>query len=1082
MKQRLLLLASIALLSFATNAWAVPQCSDGIDNDGDGRIDGLIELPLANGQTITVGGGNQTAVFEAVRNAIISKRFPYTAPVVGRGSQILRADHPLKGNHGDEGGTIHLPTMQAVCKVLGFRTYVSSSCRDGAGKCNYYSPQNNDMWRFVGSDFRVEGASYKTWLSNIVCRDRLAACSDGWDNDGDGRVDRLDPDCLTDLDNSERPKDPQCTSPNIVSEKEQCRNGLDDDLDGLTDVLDPGCWKTPGVPGSYDPTLNNESVATSECQDGIDNDKDGAKDHPADFSCISKLDHDETNVKSQCQDGTDNDADGAIDLNDFSCSNTQDNDEANPKSLCQDGIDNDGDGATDHPSDFSCSSKQDNDETNPKSQCQDGIDNDQDSLIDAADPGCPNKQSNNEAAATTQCQDKNDNDGDGATDFPNDFSCSSATDTDEANPKAQCQDGIDNDGDGATDLSDFSCSGKQDNDEANPKSQCQDGIDNDNDGLTDLEDPACQSNQGNQEAGATAQCNDGVDNDGDGATDFPQDFSCTARADNDETNQKAQCQDSIDNDGDGATDLSDFSCSGNQDNDEANPKSQCQDGVDNDGDGLTDLEDPGCETKQGNQESSATAQCNDGLDNDNDGASDFPNDFSCTSKADKDETNQKAQCQDSIDNDGDGVVDMSDFSCSSNQDNNESDPKASCQDGLDNDNDGVADSEDPGCDGSQDNDESNEMSALSLGVECLTTNTDGTSTGYFSYNNATVREIETAIGRTGGAVNEFSPGPRNLGQPYRFKPGLSKGSVAATFSGNTLTWTVRAPGNARVTATADTATTPKCAAVVPLADCRGFEAGKVRVKMGYQNPNAFPVVIPVGASNEFTSGQTDRGQPWEFLPGLNRGVFNLDLDSSTDGTVWKINGATSPRASSLPLCSGECVDTPTGSITGELDRIAIALADSVNDGANLLSASGATDGRAKANAAREQGNQSRATRAKRVSSLSREDRADIARARKLAAEYRERSRALLLQVPSVIQNCPDAPAFCQTVDRGPTINGLIGLYAEARNTTKRVVSRAYFRQTGRTNRNDPIIRRAIRLEEEGLAQLAKIPRFATDCN
>ena len=36
-------------------------------------------------------------------------------------------------------------------------------------------------------------------------------------------------------------------------------------------------------------------------------------------------------------------------------------------------------------------------------------------------------------------------------------------------------------------------------------------------------------------------------------------------------------------------------------------------------------------------------------------------------------------------------------------------------------------------------------------------------------------------------------------------------------------------------------------------------------------------------------------------------------------------------------------------------------------------------------------------------------------------------------------------------------------------------------ESGRTNRNDPIIKRALRLEEQGLAQLAKIPRFATEC-
>ncbi|MDO8530343.1 MAG: hypothetical protein Q7S10_02995 [bacterium] len=80
---------------------------------------------------------------------------------------------------------------------------------------------------------------------------------------------------------------------------------------------------------------------------------------------------------------------------------------------------------------------------------------------------------------TYQCSDGMDNDNDGATDYPNDFSCSSPTDNDETNPKAQCQDGMDNDNDNLTDYpQDPGCTSKQDNDEFNgavtcsTKSQC----------------------------------------------------------------------------------------------------------------------------------------------------------------------------------------------------------------------------------------------------------------------------------------------------------------------------------------------------------------------------------------------------------------------------------------------------------------------------------------------------------------------------------------------------------------------------------------------------------------------------------
>jgi hypothetical protein len=746
-------------------------------------------------------------------------------------------------------------------------------------------------------------------------------------------------------------------------------------------------------------------------------------------------------IPAQCADGIDNDGDGAVDLADFSCGGiATNNNESSPAAKCQDGADNDGDGAVDL-ADFSCGgNKQRNDEANPKSQCQDGLDNDGDGAVDTNDFSCGgNKQKN-----------------------------------DESNPKAQCQDGSDNDGDGATDLADFSCGGnKQKNDEANPKAQCQDGVDNDGDGATDLNDYSCDGlKQRNDESAPKAQCQDGLDNDSDGAIDTA-DFSCGGNNQkSDESNPKSQCQDGVDNDGDGAIDLSDFSCSSNQDNDETNPKSQCQDGIDNDGDGLIDTADPGCTNNQGNNEGGGTSQCQDGLDNDADGAVDFPADFSCTSKEDNDETNLKAQCQDSIDNDSDGAVDSNDFSCASRQDNDESDPKAECQDTLDNDSDGLIDLNDPGCGNSQDNKESDETSALTIGVECITQNTDGSSTAYFSYNNTTARDLEATVGSTTGtSVNEFSPGPRGLGQPSRFKPGLSKGTVPASFTGSELTWSVRVTGNAKVIAKASTATTPNCGAVQPTADCRGFDSGKLRIKMGYRNPNPFTIVLPVGALNEFTPGRIDRGQPYEFFSGLNTGVLNVDLDSAEDQTVWRLNGEASAIASKVPVCQGECVDTATGAITGELDRIAVDLADTVRDGANLLAASPLVKGDSPLAKGRRKTSKGTAA----------EDRADIQRSRKLATEYEVRSRALLLEVPAVIRNCPEAPAFCQTVDRGPTINALKELYAEARNSTKRIVSRAYFRQSGRTNRNDPIIKRALRLEEQGLAQLAKIPRFATEC-
>ncbi len=740
-----------------TTETAETQCSDGVDNDGDGARDALTTLLLGNNQSEFFGGNPDTV------------------------KSWVNVEAARRGIYIGTNDTMYLSQANAdiICKWRGFERGINLSCVHPDGRCGFTSPGDNVHWQWNGTGFTAQPArNDNRWLSSMTCTGRLSACRDGIDNDGDGRADLADTGCASADDNSEIPHDPACTGVNDPSEFEQCRDGADNDSDGLIDLADPGCSNAND---------DNEGDGTSQCQDRFDNDGDGAIDFPADFSCASSSDNDETNPRAQCQDGLDNDGDALTDNVDPGCSSNQDNNEGDGTTQCQDGIDNDGDSATDFPADFSCSSKADNDEANPKAACQDGIDNDNDGVTDNQDPGCANNQDNNEGDGTTQCQDGLDNDGDGATDFPADYSCSARTDNDETNPRAQCQDGIDNDADGLTDTldqgcssnqdnnegdrtsqcqdnldndgdgardfpADFSCSSKIDNDESNPKAACQDGADNDRDGLTDTLDPGCSSSQDNNEADGTTQCQDGVDNDLDGAQDFPADFSCSSATDNDEANPRSQCQDSLDNDNDGLADSADPGCANNQDNnegdkttqcqdgidndsdaaidfpldyscasktdnDEANPRSQCQDGLDNDNDGLTDIADPGCANNQDNNEGDRTTQCQDGIDNDTDNAIDFPADFGCSAKTDNDEANPKAACQDGVDNDSDSLTDLADPGCSNNQDNNEGDGTSQCQDGIDNDQDTAIDAADPGCSTQQDNNEGDNTTQCQDGID-----------------------------------------------------------------------------------------------------------------------------------------------------------------------------------------------------------------------------------------------------------------------------------------------------------------------------------------------------------------------------
>jgi cysteine-rich repeat protein len=227
---------------------------------------------------------------------------------------------------------------------------------------------------------------------------RFAACSDGNDNDGDGKIDYpADPGCSSTTDDSE--VDPPVNPPPSITY--QCNDGLDNDSDGKIDYpADPGCSST---------TDNDETDPTIpyQCNDGIDNDSDGKTDYPADPGCSAASDNDETDPVSpivyQCSDGIDNDSDGRIDYpEDPGC--TAWNDDSEGSSIlpqCNDGLDNDSDGKIDFPLDPDCISLTDNDESaaaeGEKLQCNDGLDNDSDGKIDfPADPGCASATDNSE--------------------------------------------------------------------------------------------------------------------------------------------------------------------------------------------------------------------------------------------------------------------------------------------------------------------------------------------------------------------------------------------------------------------------------------------------------------------------------------------------------------------------------------------------------------------------------------------------------------------------------------------------------------------------------------------------------------
>jgi uncharacterized repeat protein (TIGR01451 family) len=304
-------LAVILLMSGTTfqtpTAFAVEACRDGIDNDGDGKID----FPDDPGCPTPLDDDETDPYIEQCHDKIDND---------GDGLIDFLRDPGCGSSLDDNEGDDPLP----ACR--------NGRDDDGDGKTDYpddpgcSNPADNEEFSIIFDS----GGSGRGGGTTSGPRE---ACRDGIDNDGDGKIDfPNDPGCPTPLDNDET--DPV---------REQCRDGIDNDGDGLIDFLrDPGCGS------SLDDNEGDDPVAA--CRDGIDNDGDGKTDYPDDPGCSNPADNEEFSIifdgssggggsgggrefRGACRDGIDNDGDGKIDFpDDPGCTYSFDNNEADGRS------------------------------------------------------------------------------------------------------------------------------------------------------------------------------------------------------------------------------------------------------------------------------------------------------------------------------------------------------------------------------------------------------------------------------------------------------------------------------------------------------------------------------------------------------------------------------------------------------------------------------------------------------------------------------------------------------------------------------------------------------------------------------
>lgn len=260
-------------------------------------------------------------------------------------------------------------------------------------------------WHDVNGDPR-DGC--ETTCASPMAEETTAACRNGVDDDCDGQQDCVDSacqgqtrpcgfgacqgkqtwDCATDTWGT-------CTAnEGLENTVAACSNGADDDCDGKTDCADEACngftqactlmtcsgtqaWNCASK--TFGACLTNQALETSAaaCTDGLDNDCDGQADC-ADTACVSLPDE----TAAQCADGKDNDCDAKVDCADPGCVTHA---ESTP-ALCGDGMDNDCDGQVDC-ADPDCAN---NGGEAVIAVCSDGKDNDCDGKSDCQDTDCTN--------------------------------------------------------------------------------------------------------------------------------------------------------------------------------------------------------------------------------------------------------------------------------------------------------------------------------------------------------------------------------------------------------------------------------------------------------------------------------------------------------------------------------------------------------------------------------------------------------------------------------------------------------------------------------------------------------------------
>jgi len=322
------------------------RCGDGIDNNGDGKVDEGCPCSPEGSTKPCYSGPPETRRVGNCKDGIQKCEGDLEFFTWGDCSGDTTPQNEICSNNLDDDCDYLMDCSDPDC--ASDRSCIRCTpeiCNDGI---------DNDC------DYLIDCSDSDCFNSPFCCVPTAEICNDGRDNDCDYFIDCSDPDCFN---------SPFCCIPTA----EICNDGRDNDCDYYIDCSDSDCSNSPYC-----------CTPTAEiCNDGRDNDCDYLIDC-SDFDC-SNSPYCCVPTAEICNDGRDNDCDYLIDCSDSDCSNS-------PyccvptAEICNDGRDNDCDYLIDC-SDSDCSGSPYC--CVPTAEiCNDGRDNDCDGIIDCNDSDC----------------------------------------------------------------------------------------------------------------------------------------------------------------------------------------------------------------------------------------------------------------------------------------------------------------------------------------------------------------------------------------------------------------------------------------------------------------------------------------------------------------------------------------------------------------------------------------------------------------------------------------------------------------------------------------------------------------------